>query len=331
MAKLVTFGEVMMRLTPPGKKKLIQTDTLHITYGGAEANVSCALAHWGYPAAHVTAFPDNALGHAATANLRKLGVDTQFIQHGEGRLGLYFVEAGAMNRATALTYDRLPSAFSAIQADTFDWENILEGVEWFHWTGITPAISQGAADSLMEALNVANKKGIQVSADINYRMGLWQYGKTPADVLGPLVEKSNIVVAAASDTESIFGISGADYASLAHNLKQRFPRMQHLLASRRTGISADHNTLSGIYWNGSAVFESKTHDVDNIIDRIGSGDSFISGFIYAHFQGYTDQEKIDFAAAAAVLKHSIEGDHNLASVQEIRNLMSGETGGRVKR
>jgi 2-dehydro-3-deoxygluconokinase len=331
MSKLVTFGEVMMRLTPPGKKKILQTDTFDITYGGAEANVSCALAHWGHSAAHVTVFPDNALGHAATANLRKLSVDTQFIQYKEGRLGLYFVEAGAMNRATAITYDRLPSSFSEIHSHTFNWKEILKGAEWFHWTGITPAISQGAADSLMEALIVANDMGIQVSADINYRMGLWKYGKTPGDILAPLVERSTVLVAAASDTESIFGISGESYATLAQNLKQRFPRMQHLLASRRTGISADHNTLGGIYWNGMEVLESKTHDVDNIVDRIGSGDSFISGFIYGSFQGFSDQEKIDFAAASAVLKHSIEGDHNLASVAEIRNLMLGETGGRVKR
>lgn len=320
-----------MRLTPPGKKKLLQTDNVNITYGGAEANVSCALAHWGVESAHVTSFPNNALGDAAIAMLRKLNVSTQFMIQQEGRLGLYFVEAGAMNRATAITYDRLPSAFSTIHAQTFNWEKILEGVEWFHWTGITPAISQGAADSLMEALKVAEKKGIQVSADINYRMGLWQYGKTPGEVLAPLVEKSTVVVAAASDTESIFGITADNYADLAMAMKQRFPKMQMMMASRRTGVSADHNTLGGIYWNGKEVLESRTHDVDNIVDRIGSGDSFISGFIYGYFNGYSDQDKIEYAAAAAVLKHSIEGDHNLASVAEIRNLMSGETGGRVKR
>lgn len=321
----------MMRLTPPGKKKLLQTDNVNITYGGAEANVSCALAHWGEDTAHVTSFPNNALGDAAIATLRKLNVSTRFMLQQEGRLGLYFVEAGAMNRATAITYDRLPSAFSAITADTFDWETILEGVEWFHWTGITPAISQGAADALLAALIVAEKKGIQVSADINYRMGLWQYGKTPGEVLAPLVEKSTVVVAAASDTESIFGITADNYADLARAMKQRFPKMQMMMASRRTGVSADHNTLGGIYWNGQDVLESRVHDVDNIVDRIGSGDSFISGFIYGYFNGYSDQDKVEFAAAAAVLKHSIEGDHNLASVAEIRNLMSGETGGRVKR
>lgn len=331
MARLVTFGEVMMRLTPPGKKKLLQTDHLAITYGGAEANVSCALAQWGEETAHVTCFPNNALGEAAIATLRKLNVSAKYMLQQDGRLGLYFVEAGAMNRATAITYDRLPSAFSSIHAQTFNWEEILDGVEWFHWTGITPAISQGAADALLQALKVAEKKGIHVSADINYRMGLWQYGKTPGEVLGPLVEKSTVVVAAASDTESIFGITAESYAELAKAMKQRFPKMQMMLASKRTGVSADHNTLGGIYWNGREVLESKVHDVDNIVDRIGSGDSFISGFIYGYFNGYADQDKVEFAAAAAVLKHSIEGDHNLASVAEIRNLMSGETGGRVKR
>jgi 2-dehydro-3-deoxygluconokinase len=333
MPEVVTFGEVMMRLSPPGRKKILQTDQLDILYSGAEANVSCALTQWGLTAAHITRFPDNALGHAALASMRKMNVDVEHIQMSEGRLGLYFVEHGALNRATAITYDRLPSAFSTIDKNTFDWEQILEGAKWFHWTGITPALSQGAADSLMEALKVAKIKGVRVSADINYRSGLWKYGKTPGEVLEPLVALSQVVVAAESDTESIFGVkgNGSDYAVVAEAMKKRFPGMECMLASRRASISASHNTLSGIYWNGEFVFETKTYDINNIIDRIGSGDAFISGFIYGSLSGFSDQEKIDFAASSAVLKHSVEGDFNLVSVNEVWGLIEGNTGGRVKR
>jgi len=333
MSDVITFGDVMMRLTPPGRKKLLQTDQLDILYSGAEANVSCALAYWGRTAAHITSFPDNALGHAALANLRKMNVDVEHIAFTDGRLGLYFVEPGAINRATAITYDRLPSSFAGIDANTFNWDKILEGAKWFHWTGITPAISQGAADSLLAALKVARKKGVMVSADINYRSGLWKYGKTPAEILAPLVDLSQVVVAAESDTDSIFGIrgDGSGYASTAEAMKKRFSGMECMLASRRAAPSASHNSLSGVFWNGNLVFETKTHDIDNIIDRIGSGDAFISGFIFASLSGYTDQEKIDFAAASAVLKHSVEGDYNLVTEDEVWGLVEGNTGGRVKR
>ncbi len=333
MSEVITFGEVMMRLTPPGRKKLLQTDQLDILYSGAEANVSCALAFWGRSSAHITSFPDNALGHAAVANLRKMNVNVDHIAFTEGRLGLYFVEPGAINRATAITYDRLPSSFSAIDSHTFDWNSIFEGAKWFHWTGITPAISQGAADCLLAALKVAREKGVTVSADINYRSGLWKYGKTPGEILAPLVDLSQVVVAAESDTESIFGIrgDGVHYEAVAQAMKKRFSGMECMLASRRASTSASHNSLSGVFWNGNEVFETKTHDIDNIIDRIGSGDAFISGFIFAALSNYNDQDKIDFAAASAVLKHSVEGDYNLVSEDEVWGLMEGNTGGRVKR
>ena len=325
----------MMRLSPPGKKKIIQTDQLDILYSGAEANVSVALAQWGMRSAHVTCFPANALGEAAKSHLRKVGVSVDHIISGEGRLGLYFVEQGAMNRATTITYDRLPSAFSQITKDSFDWEKILDGADWFHWTGITPAISQGAADCLLEALKSAKKKGVKVSGDINFRSGLWQYGKTPAEVLGPLVDYCQVVVAAASDTASIFGIDsepGKDgYLNLFNKLKQRFPGLDYLFASQRGSISATHNTISGILCNGKDVLETRTYDVDNIVDRIGSGDAFAAGFIYAALNGEDDQSKIEMAAAASVLKHSIEGDFIFVTIEELRSLISGNTGGRVKR
>jgi 2-dehydro-3-deoxygluconokinase len=262
-----------------------------------------------------------------------MNVNVEHITFTDGRLGLYFVEPGAINRATAITYDRLPSSFAGINANSFDWNSILDGAKWFHWTGITPAISQGAADCLLAALKVAREKRVMVSADINYRSGLWKYGKTPGEILEPLVDLSQVIVAAESDTESIFGIrgDGVHYSAVAEAMKKRFSSMECMLASRRTSASASHNSLSGVFWNGNVVFETKTHDIDNIIDRIGSGDAFISGFIFASLSGYNDPDKINFAAASAVLKHSVEGDYNLVSEDEVWGLMEGNTGGRVKR
>ena len=331
MPRIVTFGEVMMRLSPPGRQRIIQAQSLDMLYGGAEANVAAALAGWGMHAVHVTRFPDNPLGHAAAAHLRKYGIDVGHVRYGEGRLGLYFLEHGAMNRATQITYDRLPSCFSLLPSGGFDWDSILEGADWFHWTGITPAISQSAADSLADALKVARNKGVRVSADINYRSGLWAYGKTPGEVLAPLVEQSQVVIAAASDTSSIFGIDAANHGELFHRMKQRFPAMEYLVASQRGSISASHNTLSGILCRGDELLETKTYDLDHIVDRIGSGDAFAAGFIYASLHGEDDRSKIGLATAASVLKHSMEGDLLLCPLGDVRALVSGDSGGRVKR
>lgn len=335
MPKIITFGEVMARLSPPGKQKLIQADQLDILYSGAEANVGVALSQWGMHAAHVTLFPDNPLGHAATATLRKYGVDTQHIHYGEGRLGLYFVEHGAISRATRITYDRLPSTFQLQSSTAFNWEQILDGADWFHWTGITPAISQSAADSLLTALRTAKKLGVKVSGDINYRSGLWQYGKTPGEVLAPLTEYCQVLIAAVSDTASIFDISapeGAEgYLELYQKLKQRFPMLEYLVASQRGSISASHNTITGLLCNGTDVLSTRTHDVDHIVDRIGSGDAFAAGFVYASLKGEPDQVKIEMATAASVWKHSLEGDFLTVSIDELRGLIGGNTGGRVNR
>ncbi len=335
MAEVVTFGEIMMRLSPPGKKKLDQADHLEILYSGAEANVSAALSRWGIKAAHVTRFPSNPLGYAATAAWRHLDVDMRHTAYSPDRLGLYFVENGAMNRSTNITYDRLPSAFSTINKDSFDWELILKDVKWFHWTGITPALSQGAADSLLEALKVAWKKGIRVSADINYRSNLWQYGKQPAEIMEPLVALSHVIVAAETDTGKIFGIEGEPtnegFISISARMKERFSSIECMISSRRQTISSSHNRLSGIYSNGRDVLHTRTYEMDNIVERIGSGDAFIAGYIYGHLKGWDDLQKIEYATASAVMKHSVEGDINRVSSREIMELMEGNTGGWIKR
>ena len=235
MPRIITFGEIMMRLSPPGKQRFVQATSFDILFSGADANVSGALVQWGYDAAHVTRFPDHDLGYAATAYWRKIGVDMSHVQYSADRLGLYFVENGAIVRPTQIVYDRLPSAFSTISKDTFDWNKILDGVDWFHWTGITPALSQGAADSLNEALIVAREKGIAVSADINYRSNLWRYGKTPGEVMEALVEKSTVVVASENDTSKIFGISAKKedennaFVSVSRQMMQKFPSIKYMV------------------------------------------------------------------------------------------------------
>jgi 2-dehydro-3-deoxygluconokinase len=258
-----------------------------------------------------------------------------YTAYSDDRLGLYFVENGAMNRATNITYDRLPSAFSTIQKDSFDWEQILKGAKWFHWTGITPALSQGAADCLLQALTVASKNGIKISADINYRSNLWKYGKKPAEIMEPLVKLSNVIVAAETDTAKIFGIEDfpteEGFMNITSEMKKRFSNIECLVSTRRETISSSHNRLSGISCNGTAVQQTRIYEMDNIIERIGSGDAFIAGFIYGHLKGWNDQQKIDYATAAAVMKHSVEGDINRASASEIMDLISGSTGGWIKR
>ena len=335
MPEVVTFGEIMMRLSPPGKKKINQTDQLDILFSGSEANVSGALACWGIQAAHITRFPDNPLGHAAVGAWKKLNVDMGFTAFSSDRLGLYFVENGAMNRSTQITYDRLPSAFSTISKDSFDWDRILDGAKWFHWTGITPALSQGAADSLLQALQVARKKNILVSADINFRSNLWRYGKTPAEIMEPMVALSQVIVAAESDTSKIFGIDGEatdkGFQQISVKMQERFPSIQYMICTRRESDSASFNRLSGILFRKNNLVQTRVYEMDNIVERIGSGDAFMAGFIFAFLKGWDDQQKIDFATASAVMKHSVEGDVSLVSSQEILDLVNGYTGGRIKR
>lgn len=335
MHKLVSIGEVMMRLSPPGKQRITQAVSFDILYSGSEANVSAALAKWGMHAAHVTRFPDNPLGHAARAALRARGIDTEHVQTGGERLGLYFVENGAMTRPSRITYDRLPSAFSESSAGMYPWQRILEGAGWFHWSGITPALSQGAADVLLEALEICAMKQIPVSADINYRSGLWRYGKTPGEVLGPLVALSQVVVAAESDTRGIFDIvprPGMDpYMSICSQMKARFPSISCMITSEREQVSASHQRLAGMLWDGGQVWHTPVYELNPIVERIGSGDAFMAGYVYGRLQGWPNGRVINFATAAAAYKHSLEGDVLDASVDEIEALAAGDQGGQIQR
>jgi 2-dehydro-3-deoxygluconokinase len=336
MQKIVSLGEVMMRLSPPGKQKLRQAISLDILFSGSEANVTAALSQWGMQGVHVTRFPDNELGQSAISWLRHRGMDISYIQQSGERLGLYFVEQGAMSRPTTITYDRLPSAFSTITKGMFNWNEILEHTEWFHWSGITPALSGGAADVLMEALTECADRGIMVSGDINFRSGLWRYGKTPEEIMAPMLALTQVVVASENDTRNIFGIAAEkgsenEFVSICSQMKKRFPAIRYVITSPREQLSATHNRLTGWLWNGNDFMQTRNYNMEQIVERIGSGDTFMAGFIFASLKGWSDQQKIDFATAAAVLKHSFEGDIMLGTVEQVMQVMEGDTGGRIIR
>lgn len=336
LQKVVTFGEIMLRLSTPGFARFSQATSFNAVFGGGEANVAVALAQLGIPAAHVTRFPHNDLGKAAALELRKYGVEIDHIVYGGDRIGIYFVESGAGSRAPKVVYDRAYSAFSELQPDMIDWDEVLQDAQWFHWTGITPAISDGAAKACLQAIQTANRKGIPVSADVNYRRNLWQYGKTVQEVMPELTAGCDLIVASENDAADIFNISpeeGAEdsYRSVCRQFMAKFPRLKRIVTTNRGVISASHNTLSGNLWNGWEMFRTREHQIPHIVDRIGGGDAFIAGLIYG-LSAYGDEQKaLDFAVAASVLKHTVEGDVNLASVAEVEVVMKGENLGRLVR
>ncbi len=328
---VVTFGEIMMRLTAPGQQRFAQASALGITYGGGEANTAAALAQMGVAAAHVTVFPDNDLGRAAGAFFQKSGIDTSHFLYGNGRLGLYFMEVGAGIRPSRIVYDRYESAFAKLEPADFDWAHILAGAHWFHWTGITPAVSASAAEATAAAINVARKLGITISADVNYRRVLWQYGKTASEVMPALVEGCEVIVCTQGDAADIFGIQSTDFQDMARKMMTRFPNLKQIIATRRDTLSANHNRLTGLYYDGKDYLESPTFDINPIVDRIGGGDAFMAGFIYGSLQQQGPAHALAFATAASVLKHSIEGDFNLVSAGEVEQILQGDTSGRLLR
>ncbi len=336
MKKVVTFGEIMMRLAAPQNSRFIQADQLTVTYGGGEANVAASLAHLGVPAGHVTCFPNNDLGYAAAAFYRKYGVDTNEMVFKGQRLGLYFLEVGASMRPSKIIYDRADSAFANLQPEWFDWKEILKEAQWFHWTGITPAISAAAAQACLEAIQTARKLGVNVSADVNYRKNLWQYGQTVQQVMPDLVAGCDVVVCAEPDAEDIFGIvpeqqSSNSFVSVARQVMQRFPSIRQVITTRRETLSASHNKLKAISFDKDQYLETPVYDINPIVDRIGGGDAFMAGFIYGSLHYPTTQTALTFAVAASALKHTIEADVNLVSVSEIEQVMQGNTSGRLVR
>lgn len=346
MKKVVTFGEIMLRLSPPGFLRFSQANNFDVVYGGGESNVAVSLANYGVPVDFVTRLPKNELGACAMMELRKRGVGVDKIIYGGDRLGIYFLETGAVARGSKVVYDRSHSAIAEIELGMIDWEQVFDGVEWFHWTGITPAISQGAADVCLEAVQAASKMGITISTDLNYRAKLWKYGVEPEAIMTELTSYCDVILGNEEDAEKHFGIKpeGLDITTQGHDVKaeaflsvcqqmmKKFPRAKKVITTLRGSISASHNTWAGVLYDGETMCQSPQYQITDIVDRVGGGDSFMGGLIYGLLTyPEDDQNALNFAVAASCLKHTIKGDANLVTVEEVTKLMGGDSSGRVAR
>jgi len=344
MKKIVTFGEIMLRLAPPGFQRFTQARSFEAVYGGGEANVAVSLANFGEEVEYVTRLPKNELGDACLMSLRGYGIHTEHIVRGGERIGIYFLENGAAQRASKVIYDRANSSFATIQPGMIDWKSVFEEADWFHWTGITPAVSQGAADVCHEAIKVAREMGVTVSCDLNFRAKLWKWGKPAGEVMTDLVGMCDVALGNEEDAEKVFGIKAPEaditagkveadhYRFVCQELAKKFPSLKTVSITLRGSLSASHNTWSGVLWQSGNFFSAPTYDILPIVDRVGGGDSFMGGLIYG-LRKYKDdpQKALNFAAAAACLKHSILGDFNAVSVSEVETLMGGDASGRVSR
>ncbi len=340
MKKVVTFGEVMLRLAPEGYIRFVQADTLGATFGGGEANVAVSLCNFGYDAAFVTKLPKHEIGQAAVNSLRKFGVDTSKITRGGDRVGIYFLEKGASQRPSKVVYDRAYSAISEASVEDFDWNAIFEGVEWFHFTGITPALGDNVAAICLEACKAAKERNIKVSCDLNYRKKLWTREKA-GQVMAELMPYVDVCIANEEDASDVFGIKAADtdvtsgqvnhegYKDVARQLKDRFG-FEYVAITLRSSISANDNDWAAMLYDGKECYFSRQYRM-HIVDRVGGGDSFGAGLIYSMLEGKAPQDIIEFAVAASCLKHTIEGDYNMVSVSEVESLAGGNASGRVQR
>ena len=342
MTHVVTFGEVMLRLKSPGFERLMQSSHLEATFGGAEANVAVSLAQYGIPVSFVTALPSNPLGDAAIQSVRGFGVDTSLIRRDGSRIGVYFLESGANQRPSRVTYDRDGSSIASARSGDFDWQQIFANATWFHVSGVTPAISQAAADLTLEAAVAARSLGVTVSCDYNYRKNLWKYGKKASQVMRELVKHVNVGIANEEDCEKALGIvSEVDvesgtldtgrYRRIAESVFDAFPNLEKQAITLRESHSADYNGWSAVLYNGRELLVSRSYEITDIVDRVGAGDSFAGGLIYGLNTYDNDQQALEFATAASCLKHSIPGDFNRVAVAEVEALMKGEASGRVQR
>lgn len=338
--KVVTFGEIMLRLSPPGYQRYVQAQSFDVEYGGGEANVAVSLANYGLDSYFVTKVPKHEIGQAAINHLRKFGVNTSYIARGGDRLGIYFLEIGASQRPSKVIYDRANSAISQVKPGEFNWDEIFKDAEWFHFTGITPALGDGAAEVTLEAVKAAKAKGIKVSADLNYRKKLWTPEKAN-QVMSKLMEYVDVAIGNEEDAEKVFGIKAAGtdiisgklneegYKDVAKQLMDRFG-LEKVAITLRESISASDNNWSALLYDGKEAYRSRIYKI-HIVDRVGGGDSFASGLIYALLAGKSSKEAVEFAVAASCLKHTIFGDFNLVSTAEVEALASGDASGRVQR
>lgn len=347
MTRVVTFGEVMLRLKSPGFERLLQSPVLEATFGGAEANVAVSLANYGIPATFVSVIPANQVGDACVAELRRHGVDVSWIGRRGSRLGIYFLEAGANQRPSRVTYDRSGSSISAATPGDFDWDAILDGARWFHVTGVTAAISQSAADTCIEGARRAREKGLTVSCDYNHRRNLWQYGRRAPEVMRQLVQHVHVGIANEEDCQKALGIAlpgvgdaevhageldRERYRAMAERVLAEFPNLTHQVITLRESRSADHNGWAACMHTRTDFLVSRHYEITDVVDRVGGGDAFGGGLIrgmlaYAN----DDQRALEFATAASCLKHAIPGDFNRVTVEEVEALLKGDAGGRVQR
>ena len=342
--KVVTFGEIMLRLSPPGFLRFVQARSFEAIYGGAEANVAIALANFGIPVDYVTRLPPHEIGDACLDYLRRFGVGVDKIIRGGERLGIYFFEKGAVHRGSKVIYDRADSALATIKPGMFDWERIFSDACWFHWTGITPALSEGAAETCLEAIEEAKRMKLTVSCDLNYRSKLWRWGRSAGEVMSELMKHVDILIGNVEHIEKVLGIkaSGVDVSKgnveaekclyVSRKLMERFPNLRKVAITLRGSINASHNTWSGVLYDGGNLYVAPTYDITHIVDRVGGGDAFAAGLIYGFLRfGDDPQRVLNFAVAAGCLKHTIVGDAAILSVEEVEKIAAGIVSGEVSR
>jgi 2-dehydro-3-deoxygluconokinase len=333
----------MLRLSPPGFQRFVQARAFDVIYGGGEANVAASLANYGLLVEYVTRLPPNDIGDACLNFLRQYGIGTRHVVRGGDRLGIYFLEMGSAQRGSKVIYDRAGSAIATIEAGMIDWETVFADADWFHWTGIMPAISEGTAAVCLKAVQTAKRMGLTVSCDLNYRKKLWKWGKQPGDVMPDLVRLCDVAVGNEEDADKVFGITAPEadvmggkveadaYGTVCDELAKRFPNLKTIAITLRGSLSASHNTWSAILRHKGEIYTAPRYDIIPIVDRVGGGDSFCGGLIYG-LRTYDDaQHALDFAVAASCLKHTVPGDFNLVSVAEVERLMGGDVSGRVSR
>ena len=334
MGQIITFGEVMMRLSPPSNKKFIQANSLEFYFGGTELNVGLSIANFGGNVKHITLISDDFIGDTAISYLNKFDLDTTQIIRSKRPLGVYFLEVGAVMRPSSISYNRSHSAFSEVQPKMVNWENALMNGAWLHWTGITPALTQGSFETLKEGLKLARKKNIPVSADPTYRSGLWKYGVEPKEALIELLNYSTIFIGGMDEINEVletdFGYTNEEFVEASKLLKDKFPTIEKVFDKIRTSINSSWHKIRARMWNGAEFRETHDFDITHIVDRIGTGDAFAAGLIYG-LQQYGDYKAMEFASAACALKHTYQGDVNYATIEEVTRILDGNVSGRFKR
>ncbi|KQW99377.1 sugar kinase [Flavobacterium sp. Root420] len=340
MSKIVAFGEIMLRLSTERHLRFAQSIAFGASYGGGEFNVCVSLANYGLNAEFVTRLPENEIGGSALKEMRKMNVESKNIIFGGERLGIYFLETGAGTRGSNVVYDRAHSSMATIEKGLIDWEKVLDGADWFHWSGITPAISESAAQACLEAIKVAHKMGITISCDLNYRSKLWQYGKTPSEVMPEMLQYSNVILGDIDTAYFMLGIPKVnpnyqDEKSLPvlyTKLFELIPNLKTVATTLRYSVSASHQRIGGVLFDGKAIYQAAVKEVTPVVDRVGSGDAFMGGLVYGLLQYQNNNQKaLDFAVAACCLKHTIAGDYNLVTLKEVENMLGGDSAGLVSR